>query len=136
METLRELQDEGIIRSFIGIDRGKDPLQAPPQGYPFAIVGMPKVGNKEEDSANNTRKYHWEILFVFSYENMPDPTLTIEGAMDAIINKFDTNFTLSGEANAGVDPATIESFPVSTGSQELACLMLTLEASTTYQLGS
>ena len=51
------------------------PLSNPPTaGYPFALVGMPRVANDMEDNANNLRTYRFDILFVVNYENMPDMT--------------------------------------------------------------
>jgi hypothetical protein len=138
--NLKALQTAGVIRSFISLDRGKDPLSkdnAPPEGFPFALIGMPRVANDMEDTATNIRTYRFDILFVVSYENMSDMDYTIEGMIDAVLNQFDTNFTLSGTAvGAQVPPAQVNAFPVTTPSGDFACFVVTIEARALYQLGT
>jgi hypothetical protein len=138
--NLQTLQTNGVINSFVALDRGKDPLSkdnAPPSGYPFAIVGMPRVANDMEDTATNIRTYRFDILFVVSYENMADVDYTIEGMIDAVLNQFDTNFTLSGTAIAAqVPPAQVNAFPITTPTQDFACFVVTIEARTLYTLGT
>jgi hypothetical protein len=138
--NLQTLQNNGVINSFVALDRGKDPLgadNAPPSGYPFAIVGMPRVANDMEDTANNIRSYRFDILFVVSYENMTDIDYTIEGMIDAVLNQFDTNFTLEGTAIAAqVPPAQVNAFPITTPTQDFACFVVTIEARTLYTLGT
>jgi hypothetical protein len=138
--NLQALQTAGVISSFIALDRGKDPLSkdnAPSTGYPFAIVGMPRVGNDMEDTANNIRSYRFDILFVLNYDAMPTPDYAVEGVIDAVLNQFDTNFTLGGTAIAAqVPPAQVTAFPVTTPSGDFACFVVTLECRTLYQLGT
>jgi hypothetical protein len=136
--NLESLQTAGVIRSYLSLDRGKDPLSkdnAPPNGYPFALVGMPRVANDMLDTANNIRTYRFDILFVINYENMGDMTYTVEGMIDAVLNQFDTNFDLSGAANAAqVPPAQVQAFPISTATGDYATFVVTIEARATYQL--
>jgi hypothetical protein len=138
--NLQALVTAGVINSFVALDRGKDPLSkdnAPPSGYPFALVGMPRVANDMEDTASNIRTYRFDILFVVSYETLEDPTLTIEGMIDQVLNQFDTNFTLAGTAIAAqVPPAQVQTFPISTPTQDLACFVVTIEARTIYTIGT
>ena len=136
--NLQTLVTNGVIKGFIAVDKGKDPYSNPPTaGYPFALVGMPRVANDMEDQANNLRTYRYDILFVINYENMPDMTLTVEGMIDAVLNQFDTNFTLEGTAIAAqVPPAQVNAFPISTPTQDLLCFVVTLEARTIYQIGT
>src|ERR1700689_2871180 len=107
--NLQTLVTNGVIKGFISVDRGKDPYTNPPTaGYPFALVGMPRVANDMEDTVSNQRTYRFDILFVASYETLPDPPLTIEGMIDQILNQFDTNFPLAGAAIAAqVPPAQV-----------------------------
>ena len=138
--NLQALVTAGVINSYVALDRGKDPLSkdnAPPSGYPFAIVGMPRVANDMEDTATNIRTYRFDILFVFSYEKLADPTLSIEGAIDAVLNQFDTNFTLNGTAIAAqVPPAQVNAFPITTPTQDFSCFVVSVEARTLYTLGT
>lgn len=136
--NLETLVTNGVIKGYLAVDRGKDPYSNPPTaGYPFALVGMPRVANEMEDQANNLRTYRYDILFVINYENMPDMTLTVEGMIDAVLNQFDTNFTLEGAAVAAqVPPAQVNAFPISTPTQDFLAFVVTLEARTTYQIGT
>ncbi len=89
--NLQTLVSKGVIKGFLTVDRGKDAFSNPPTaGYPFALIGMPRVANDMEDTANNLRTYRFDILFVINYENMPDMTYTVEGMIDAVLNQFDT----------------------------------------------
>jgi hypothetical protein len=135
--NLQALVNNGVIKSFVALDKGKDPLTAPPSGYPFALVGMPRVANDMEENTMNIRSYRFDILFVINYENLADPTITIEGMIDAVLNQFDTNFTLAGTAVAAqVPPASVQPFPISTPTQDLACFVVTLECRALYTLGT
>lgn len=136
--NLQTLQTNGVISSFIGVDTGKDPLtMTPPNGYPFAIVGMPRVANDMEDQSTNLRSYRFDVLFVLNYENIADPTLTVEGIIDNVLNQFDTNFTLAGTAIAAqVPPAQVQTFPISTPTHDLVVFVVTIEARTLYTVGS
>ena len=131
--NLQTLVTNGVIKGFIAVDRGKDPFTNPPTaGYPFALVGMPRVANDMEDTVTNIRTYRFDILFVVNYENMPDMTYTIEGMIDAVLNQFDTNFTLEGTAIAAqVPPAQVNAFPISTPTQDFLAFVVTIEARTT-----
>jgi hypothetical protein len=136
--NLATLKTNGVIQSFIALDRGKDPIGiTPDNGYPFALVGMPQVANEMQDTVTNERTYRFDILFVTNYENLPDPTQSLEGMMDAVLNQFDTNFTLSGAAVAAVvPPAQVQAFPISTPDQTFVCFVVTISARTLYTLGT
>jgi hypothetical protein len=136
--NLQTLVTKGVIKGFIAVDHSKDPYSSPPTaGYPFALIGMPRVANDMEDQANNLRTYRFDILFVVNYENMPDMTLTVEGMIDKVLNQFDTNFTLEGTAIAAqVPPAQVNAFPISTPTKDFLAFVVTLECRTIYQIGT
>jgi hypothetical protein len=136
--NLQTLVTKGVIKGFLTVDRGKDPFTNPPTaGYPFALVGMPRVANDMEDTVSNQRTYRFDILFVINYENMPDMTYTVEGMIDAVLNQFDTNFTLEGTAIAAqVPPAQVNAFPISTPTQDYLAFVVSIEARGIYVLGT
>jgi hypothetical protein len=136
--NFQALVTNGVIKGFISVDRGKDPFTNPPTaGYPFALIGMPRVANDMEDTVSNLRTYRFDILFVINYENMPDMTYTVEGMIDAVLNQFDTNLTLAGTAIAAqVPPAQVNAFPISTPTQDLLAFVVSIEARTIYVLGT
>jgi hypothetical protein len=137
LANLTALVDAGVINSFYSIDAHPDPLTIEPTaGYPFAIVGMPKIASDFEDQANNLRQYRFDVLFVLNPADLAHPDTDVEDIMDAVLNQFDTNFTLAGSAEAAVLPAQVEGWPVSTGDKTLLCFVVTLVARTLYQTGS
>jgi hypothetical protein len=135
--NLKALVDAGTINSFYSIDQHPDPLTIDPtNGYPFAIVGMPKITSDFEDQANNLRQYRYDVLFVLNPAELQNPDTDVEDIMDAVLNQFDTNFTLAGTAVDAVLPAQVEGWPVSTGSKDLLVFVVTLVARTLYQVGT
>src|ERR1700733_5582481 len=99
MVVLNTLKSNGVINSYVSQDQSPNAItQDPPSGYPFAIIGMPRVANDMEDNQNNLRTYRFDILFVCGYEGLADVSNSIEGIMDATLNAFDTAFTLNGSA--------------------------------------
>jgi hypothetical protein len=131
--NLNALVAAGFLNSVIELDLGKDPLTIePPNGYPFALVGMPVVTSDYEDQATNKRTYRFDTLIVASYESLADQTEGIEGILDAVLNQFDNNFTLAGTASATVFPVEVMSMPVSTGQKSLVCFLVTIKAQALY----
>jgi hypothetical protein len=134
--NLQALVTAGFINSYYSLDQNPDPFTTATGGYPFAIVGMPRVASDFEDQATNRREYRFDILFVLDPAALLHPDTDVEDLIDAIINQFDTNFTLAGAAIDAVLPATVEGWPVSTGTKSLLCLGVTLTARTLYQTGT
>jgi hypothetical protein len=135
--NLQALVTAGNINSFYSIDANPNPLtMQPTAGYPFAIVGMPRIAADFEDQATNIRTYRFDILFVLDPTALKNPDTDAEDLIDAVLNQFDTNFTLAGTAIDAVLPATVEGWPVSTGDKSLLCLVVTLMARTLYQTGT
>src|SRR4051794_30799517 len=109
LANLQALVTAGRINSFYSIDLSPNPLTIEPTaGYPFAIVGMPRIASDFEDQATNIRTYRFDVLFVLDPAALAHPDSDVEDLIDAVLNQFDTNFTLAGTANAAVFPATIE----------------------------
>lgn len=135
--NLQALVTNGVINSFFSLDKNPNPLDTnPTNGYPFAIVGMPRVMSDFEDQASNRREYRFDILFVVNPSELANPDTDVEDLIDGVLNQFDTNFTLAGTAIDATLPATVEGWPVSTGDRTLLCLNVTLIARTLYQTGS
>lgn len=137
LTNLQALQTAGVINSFVSLDKNPNPLtDVATAGYPFAIVGMPRVASDFEDQANNRREYRYDILFVLNPSELANPDTDVEDLIDGVLNQFDTNFTLAGTAVDAVLPAQVEGWPVSTGDKSLLCVVVTLVARTLYQTGS
>jgi hypothetical protein len=135
---LDALKTQGYISSWVAQDQNPNAItQDPPSGYPFAIIGMPRIANDFEDQATNIRVYRYDILFVMSYEGLADVANSVEGVMDAALNLFDTNFTLAGSAIAAtVPPARIEPMPITIADKTYTTFIVSIEARTLYTVGS
>jgi hypothetical protein len=138
MVVLNTLKTNGVINSYVSQDQSPNAItQDPPSGYPFAIVGMPRIANDMEENATNLRTYRFDILFVCGYEGLTDVTNSIEGIMDAVLNTFDTNFTLGGSAvGATVPPAHIEPLPLTIADKTYVTFVVSIEARGLYTLGT
>src|ERR1700689_3316052 len=87
--VLQALVAAGNINSFYSIDQNPNPLTIQPTaGYPFAIVGMPRIASDFEDQANNLRTYRFDILFVLDPATLKNPDTDIEDLIDAALNQF------------------------------------------------
>jgi hypothetical protein len=132
--NLKALVDAGAINSYYAIDANPNPLtMEPTAGYPFAIVGMPRVAADFEDQATNLRTYRFDVLFVLDPAALANPDTDVEDLIDAILNQFDNNFTLAGAAVAALLPAEIEAMPVATADKTLLCIVASLKARTLYE---
>lgn len=132
---LQALKADGQIKSIAEIDNNADPFKIEPSnGYPLAIVAMPRVSADMEDNRNNLRTYRFDMLFVINPEDLRDTAEGAEIILDAILDKFDSNFTLDGAADAAMLPIEVESAPVSTGDKTYLCFFATLKARTLYSI--
>ena len=139
LTVLQSLVSAGSLDSYVSLDKTPNPLEdAPPTGYPFAIVGMPPVSSEMEDQANNLRTYRYDIMFVLDPNALTNPDTDVEDLIDAALNAFDTAFTLNGAAvGATVPPAqVVAGGPVSTTNKALCVFVIRLEARTLYQIGT
>ena len=132
---LQALKTAGQINSIAELDNNANPFKIEPSnGYPLAITAMPRTTSDFEDQATNIRTYRFDILIIIDPETLQNPTEGMEIIMDAILDQFDTNFTLAGAAQAAMLPAEVESAPVSTGDKTYLCFFVTLKCRTLYSI--
>jgi len=132
--NLNALVKAGVLNSVLEIDYGKDPLTIDaPNGYPFALVGMPVINSDYEDQATNRRTYRFDVLILASYQYLQDQNEGVEFIIDAVLNQFDNNFTLAGAAVASVLPVEILTVPVSTADKSLVALVCTIKAQALFE---
>ena len=135
--NLQALKTAGVLNSVYAVDLNPNPLMMEASnGYPIAIVGMPRIASDFEDQASNMRTYRFDILFVLDLNDMANADTAVEDMIDAVLNQFDTNFTLAGTADAAVLPAKVEGAPVAMGDKTLLCAVLTLECRALYTTGT
>lgn len=132
---LQALVTAGRINSIAELDDNSNPFTIEPSaGYPLAIVAMPRVSSDFEDNRSNLRTYIFDMLFIISPETLADRAEGVEVIMDAILNEFDSTFTLSGAAEAAMLPIEVQTAPVSTGDKTYLCFFATLKARALYQI--
>ncbi len=92
--------------------------------YPAAILATPSVNSERLTNRENERAYVFEIIIVSKGEDITSAT-DIETLMDALLDKFDGNSTLDGNAIT-MDPATIPTAPVPTVDRSLILFSVVL----------
>ena len=133
---LDALVTAGTLGSAASIDLSKDALDENYTAYPVAIVGLPRLEKSEmADNKDNLRSYLFPILVIQKAENVVNPT-DVEDLLDAILNKFDTDYTLAGQAVAAVEPVTTSEVLKSTPDKGLIYFAILIRARTLYFLGS
>jgi hypothetical protein len=133
---LDALVTAGTLGTADSIDLSKDALNEIYTAYPVAIVGLPRLESSEmADNKDNLRTYLFPILIIQKIENITTPT-DMEDLLDAILNKFDTDYTLNGNAVAAVMPVTTSEFLKSTPDKGIIYFAVLLRAKTLYFLGS
>ena len=81
--------------------------------FPAAILATPSVPvSTRETNRENERIYQYEVFIIMNGNDVDNATAA-ETLMDALLDKFDGNSTLSGAA-ISVNPATIPQAPVPT----------------------
>ncbi len=133
---LDALVTAGTLGSADSIDLSKDALDEKYAAYPVGIVGLPNLKSSEmADNKDNLRTYQFELLFIDKIENISSSTY-VETLLDAILNKFDTDYTLAGNAVAAVMPVKTSQVLKSAPDKGLIYFLVIIEARTLYFLGS
>lgn len=135
--NLQTLVTAGVINSFVSLDTSPNPLaDTPPSGYPFAIVGMPRLTSDFEDEATNMVTYRFDILFVADPSAFKNADTDLEDLIDAVYSQFAARaqITLAGTAAASLLPGQVVGVPVSTGDKQLVCFVIQLEARTLFAI--
>lgn len=125
------LQTAGTLGAVVQEDLSKDPLAANYPAFPVAIVGMPDISSEYLDTSMNRRTYEFPILVLAKYEETTAPT-DIEDLVDALIDKFDQNFTLGGLADGGVEAAATKGAPISSSDKTYVAIIVIIKARATY----
>jgi hypothetical protein len=129
---LQSLVTSGVLKSVIVDDFTKlNPLDRTWGSFPSALVIPPTVSASEYyDVATNLREYTWYVMIVTTPENLSssDPTY-LESLIDNTLQAFDSDVTLQGMANGGIQPAILDPpGPVSSNSVTYVVFYVTLKA--------
>lgn len=92
--SIGELQADGVRTDLFTRDIAK---------YPCAILTPPLVEAESETNRDNIRTYVYDIVVVQRGEDIKDIE-ELEELQERLMDTFDNDPTLTGSANAGVDP--------------------------------
>ena len=87
----------------------------------------PAVESEVIDNRTNGRNYTFDIMVLFKAEDI-DTTAELEGIVEALLNKFDNDPTLSGTALGGVLPVSSSPEPFQHGGRDLVMVILQIQA--------
>ena len=135
MADLNALVTAGTLKAAQEIDYSKDALSADYSAFPVAILGMSSVVSQMEENVSNLRTYEFPILILQQGENINAQT-DIEDLRDAILNKFDTDYTLQGTAEGATEPTASPAFTAGTPDKAVIYFVITIKAKALYLLGT
>lgn len=116
---LQTLERAETLREVVVQDLKKDPLSRDFASYPVAVITPPSLDQSEVlDNRSNVRTYQFAIVVLMKPENF-DTTTDVENLQETIINLFDNDPTLSGNADAGLEPAFSRPYPLNHAGRDL-----------------
>lgn len=135
VKNLNDLVDSGDLGFVDELDLSKDPFDQRYPKYPVALIGMSSFESEEEENQTNQRTYIFPILVLEKGENVGSP-VDMEDLRDALVNKFDTDFTLAGTAVGAIKPASSTTYTASTPDKKIIYFVFTIKAKALYMLGT
>ncbi len=122
--TLGEVQVDDLKTSLLDRDYGK---------FPVAVLTTPEVAADYLTNHDNIRTLHFPIIVLMKAEDVTSAT-QVEALIEALIDAFDTDYTLGGAAEGGVEPSTtVPEAGLSRGKTYIA-FTISIKARTTVQV--
>lgn len=131
--NLDALVTSTVLAGATTSDLKKDPLAADIPNFPHAFLMPPAVESEVLDNRNVVRTYVYDIMILWSAENITDAT-TVETDLEAILDKFDNDPTLGGTALGGVLPVSSAPQPFQHSGKDLIMAVVQLQAKEHVQL--
>lgn len=132
-QQLDILVTAGKLQGCAIVDMRKDPLAGDIPPSPYAFLMPPSTESSVVDNRTLLRTYRFDILVMVKGENINTATY-IEELIEAILNQFDNNPTLDGEADGAVEPASSTPEPINHKNGEYTLFFVTLRANRTETL--
>lgn len=96
-----------------------DPLNQEYAAFPVAVVVPPSLeGSEVLDNRSNLREYLFSVVVLMKPENFSS-TSEVENLQEVILNAFDNDPTLGGEADGGMAPSYSRPYPLNYGGKDL-----------------
>jgi hypothetical protein len=133
IKTILDALVTGTVLGSVLMDDFKDDvLNRDIPAFPCAILTSPSIeSSSAETNQDNLRTHTFEILIVQKGENVTGSN-DMEDLMEALINAFDNDPTLSGKANGGVEPAVSPTVSISSGDRTYILFVITLKPKALY----
>jgi hypothetical protein len=125
--NLDALVTDTVLGGATTTDIKKDPLGADIPSFPHAFLMPPSIESETLDNRTIVRTYIYDIMVLWNAENITDAT-TVEEDIEAILNKFDNDPTLSGTAVAGVLPVSLAPQPFQHAGKDLIMAVIQIQA--------
>ncbi len=122
--TLGEVQVDDLKTSLLDRDYGK---------FPVAILTTPEVAADYLTNHDNIRTLHFPIVVLMKAEDIASAT-QVETLIESLIDAFDTDYTLSGAAEGGVEPSTSVPEAVLSRGKTYIAFTISIKARTTVQV--
>lgn len=125
--NLDELVTATTLAGATITDLKKDPLEVQLKNYPHAFLMPPSLESDALDNRSNVRAYVFDIMVLYKVANLASTT-ALEESIEAIINKFDNDPTLSGTALGGIQPVSSAPQPFQHKNQEMIMVVFQIKA--------
>ncbi len=125
--NLDELVSSDVLAGASSSDFKKDPLAADIPGFPYAFLMPPSIESEASDNRSNIRVYTYDIMVLWNAENIDEPDV-VEAGIEAILDVFDNDPTLSGTAMAGMLPVSSAPQPVQHSTRTLIMAIIQVQA--------
>ena len=125
--NLDELKVAGTLGEVVYDDYKLGILDRDYGAYPVAILQTASLQGGYLTNTQNIRTYTYQIVILQRAENVASAT-DIEHLMEDVINKFDSDITLSGTADGGVEPSSSVPEPVTSRGKSFIALSIFIKA--------
>ena len=101
--------------------------------YPAAVIGLPEISSERETNTQHTRTYTYTVHIFIKSENIADVSDVLD-MQEAVLNAFDNDVTLDGDADAGLEPTISAPEPLVTAGTQYIYFSVTIAAKAVQDL--
>lgn len=135
LQDLRDLVAASVLGEVQVLDVEKELTDNNYSRFPAAVLGIvDQVPSDYADTQNNIRTYSYPIYILAKPDDFRDDN-TVEDLVDNVLNKFDTDYTLGGAAQAAVVPDMVTG-TITVADKTYVVIVVIIKARVLYQLGS
>lgn len=132
--NLDELKLAGVLGEVEEDDLKKSILDRDFASFPVAVLTTPAISGGFFTNSQNERVHTFAIWIIEKEENVSSPD-QIETLAEAILDKFDNDYTLGGTADAGCEPSSTPAEPITFKGRNYICFQVVIKAKAIKTLG-